>query len=647
MNNEEKPTQHQWQKTPLLLLLLPLVSYILLAYYLNLPLWNDPGAPSNSPMSGRTNYLLRITDYPVEKTKSIQYNASLLYRQDSACNWQPIDAAIRLTLQKDSLATTLRPGDIIVAKTTIQQPHAKNPDEFDYMNYLRLVGYSGTAFVAKDSWAQVGYKKPRGIRACAIFCRNYLYQRYRACGLTGAELGVVSALTLGYTEDLDPETRQTFTAAGAAHILAVSGMHTAIIFLVLWSLLTGFGHWNILYHERKRRLVTISIILFLLWFYGFLTGLTPSVLRSVLMISLYLYGKMRYFPSNTYNILFAAAFIELLFYPLHLFTASFLLSYFAVFAILYLQPRFTAFYTAKTNVGTWLWESLTVSFAAQIGTFPLTCYLFGQASNYFVITNIVVLLISYVVMLLAVPALVLQSIPVIGTACSWLLNQSTHLMIQSSQWIESLPYSLTRLQLTMPMFLLLCVAIITTCLFFRKERWYWLATSMACLILMLGSYTYTLHQESQPEELIVFAAPNQTTLLHRNGRNTTLFTNDSTAAMNTTETYRRKHYLAPPTLVHLPDSGAFSFTFAGQECLLIDNPILEDNTLKEEVTTDILLLGNIGRISAKRLLTLLDAKQIVALPTLSYYKTQTLQYLLPDSTLFHDCHEQAFTLLRD
>ncbi len=362
-----------FRKYPFFLFLLPLVGYIFVAYHLNWPIWNDV---QQSLADSTIYYRIEIVDYPVEKPKTIAFNANCV-PIDTINTVSHLSYQIKLYLQKDSAAQSLIPGDIIVARTKISTPHSKNPEEFDYGKYLRLVGFSGTAYVPTTDWIYVEHHYPKGIRAYATYCRNALYQRYRTLGLSGAELGVVSALTLGYTEDLDSDTRQIFTRAGAAHILAVSGMHTAIIFLVLWQLVTLFGYHNILYHERTKRAIIVTLIILALWFYGFITGLTPSVLRSVLMITIFLYGHSRYYPTNTYNALAAAAFIELVIYPLHLFTASFLLSYFAVISILYFSPRFLRLCSPKMRLTRWLWESIAVSFAAQIGTLPLTLYLFG------------------------------------------------------------------------------------------------------------------------------------------------------------------------------------------------------------------------------------------------------------------------------
>ena len=87
-----------------------------------------------------------------------------------------------------------------------------------------------------------------------------LYTRLQAAGLNGDELATVGALTLGYKEDLTPELRRLFAASGAAHVLAVSGLHTGIIYAFLVGLLTLGGRYRPL-HENKLARRTISLVI--------------------------------------------------------------------------------------------------------------------------------------------------------------------------------------------------------------------------------------------------------------------------------------------------------------------------------------------------------------------------------------------------
>ena len=101
-----------------------------------------------------------------------------------------------------------------------------------------------------------------------------LYQRLADAGLDGDELATVGALTLGYKQDLNKELKHHFQASGAAHVLAVSGLHTGIIYgLVLWLLTLG-GRFRPLHENRFGRWTISLIIMAVMWAYAWLTGMT-------------------------------------------------------------------------------------------------------------------------------------------------------------------------------------------------------------------------------------------------------------------------------------------------------------------------------------------------------------------------------------
>ncbi len=623
---------------PFVWLLVPLVAYILVAYYADLTLWNDPKASSNE----QSHYFrVLLTDFPAEKAKSVCCNAQLLHQYDSV-QWVPMDGQIKLYLQKDSLARGLQQGDILVVKTVLRQSAVRNPSDFDYAEYLRLTGFVATAYAPTTHWERVAHEEVRGFRARAVQCRHLLYQTFRRIGLRGDALAIVSALTLGYTEDLTASTRQSFNIAGAAHILAVSGMHTAIIYAVLWLFFTCFGLCPILYHQRRRRIMTTGVIIVALWFYAFIAGATPSILRSVIMLSIYAYGKCQYYPTNTYNILAAAACIELLVYPLHLFTASFLLSYAAVLAIVYLNSRWQMLYQPRTRVGKYLYELLTVSVAAQIGTLPFCLLFFGQTSNYFALTNLTILPLSYVIMALAVPALCLQAVPEVGVFFATLLARTTDFTLAAVQTIEHLPHSVSHLQTNIPLTLLFITAIVCACCYFRQYRMGYLLAFVLCVVSFVGVYAWQIQQISQQQRLVVFSSRPHTTILYQQGLHATLMTNDSVAAMQTTAAFRRYNHIHQVNVQLFPEGKPYSFAYKGKQFLILDSPILANQTLTAPVMSDVLLVGNIGRISIARLMPLLPATEILALPTLSAYKTRQLQaYTQVNEILFQNINKSA------
>ena len=259
-----------------------------------------------------------------------------------------------------------------------------------------------------------------------------LYHRLEAAGLKDDELATTGALTLGYKEDLNKDLRRHFQASGAAHVLAVSGLHTGIIYGLLWWLLTLGGRVRPM-HENKAARRTISMtIIGAMWGYAWLTGMTPSVVRAVLMVTMVEIGRIIYRKSLTVNTIAAAAFLILMVHPTDLWSVSFQLSFAATTAIVLLlnHTKTTSFFAGI----------ILVSIAAQIGTLPITMYYFGQVSTYFLLANILVLPLATGLVPCGLMTIALggSSIGLIMGKATWALAR---LMNLSSEWIESLPGS--------------------------------------------------------------------------------------------------------------------------------------------------------------------------------------------------------------
>lgn len=256
-----------------------------------------------------------------------------------------------------------------------------------------------------------------------------LVERYRSMGLTGDALGTVSALTLGYKGDLDRGVIQSFQRSGAAHVLAVSGLHTGLVYAMIVFLITLGKKIKPLYESTFWRALQSVLILLLLWGYAVLTGLSPSVVRSALMLTLVEIARFCARPPLTLNIVLFSAALILAFRPSDLFNVSFQLSYSAVISIVAFSPLFTQH----------RFDLVWVSMAAQLGTIPFTLYYFHQLSNYFLLTNLIVLPLATILVPLGLATLVLGTVPYLGTVLVWCLQKGTELMLIAVDWVQSLP----------------------------------------------------------------------------------------------------------------------------------------------------------------------------------------------------------------
>jgi len=170
--------------------------------------------------------------------------------------------------------------------------------------------------------------------------------------------------------------------AGAMHILCVSGLHVGIIYLVI-SFFLGF-----LNNTRFNNILKAILLLLTVWAYAIITGLSPSVQRASLMLSVFIIGNLLNRARDTYNTLAISALILLIIDPYLLFNVGFQLSYAAVIGIVtFHQPIYKLLYFKNTIIDK-IWSITVLSFAAQMATFPIATYYFHFFPPWFWLTNL-------------------------------------------------------------------------------------------------------------------------------------------------------------------------------------------------------------------------------------------------------------------
>ena len=453
---------HTW-----LLALIPLIAGILLCYYTNFP--------TNLLADTKVDYLdcdtilcLHLVSEGQARSKTIRYTATATD-----------GSQLLLYLQRDSLPMP-EIGDVLLVQTRVERGDTLGT--FDYGHYLRMQGIVGSAWAYRKNWQVIGHQDIDGLRSKAEKCQRWLHEQYKRLGLKEAEWGILSALTLGYREELDKDVQQSFSTAGAMHILAVSGLHTGIVWgMIVWLLTLG-GLLKPKYEQRVWQCSLSVITLVVLWIYAFITGLSPSVMRSALMVTFVEIGWLLRREVSSINSLAAAAVVILLINPLALWSVSFQLSFAAIMAILFVAQRMQERVVLHNPVGQYIGGLLIVSIAAQIGTLPLTLYYFGQTSNYFALTNLVVIPAAFILLVLGIGTLAMSWCVVgewLGEATQW----CTYGLRMFVEKIEGLPYSTTHIELSTLSMGFCYAAIICALMMMRSEkvRWWWLVGVVGCL----------------------------------------------------------------------------------------------------------------------------------------------------------------------
>ena len=246
--------------------------------------------------------------------------------------------------------------------------------------------------------------------------RNILLQRLETAGLSDNQYAVVAAMALGDKSSLTKDLKETYSMTGASHILALSGLHLGIIYALLSLLVVG----------RRWQMITQVAIILSIWAFVFLTGMSTSVVRSAIMLTVYALLAIGHRQKMSVNTLAFTAIVMLLVSPQALFDVGFQMSFMAVFSILLFTPLFyrpfSSEYLMTHRLVKWLWGMVAVSIAAQIGVAPLIAYYFGRFSCFFLLTNFIVIPAATLILYLSLTTLLIPSIGIALASIVGLLN---------------------------------------------------------------------------------------------------------------------------------------------------------------------------------------------------------------------------------
>lgn len=329
----------------------------------------------------------------------------------------------------------LKAGDVILFKGKLLSIlNSSNPAAFDAEKYWERKGVKYTCFLHPDELKIL--KQERRLKLWFAEQQKILASYFDA-ELEPREASIAKALVLGDKSNLEKEVKSTFTAAGAMHVLAVSGLHVGML---LFCLQLIFSKVKLL---RKKKLYFVVAIV-VLWFYALLTGASPSVLRATTMFSFLVIGKLRGYGFFSMETLLSTALLMLLIAPNYRTDVGFQLSFAAMFAIALFYERIKTVFYFKNNMLQKLWDGIAICFAAQIGTVPLCLYYFHQFPNYFLLTNILLLVLAFACMFSGLLFLLLYAIPILSWVGIFCMKWSFYLLAELMEFVANLPFALTQ-----------------------------------------------------------------------------------------------------------------------------------------------------------------------------------------------------------
>ena len=426
--------------------------------------------------------------------------------------WVNLEGCVQVYFQREARCRELKPGDCIRAfgELSLYEDPA-NPFEFDYAAYQRGMGVHHRLYLDSTAWVPAGICAGQGWEIMSKRLRHDLVEKFDRNIEGRDERAILCALLLGYRAELPEDVRMHFIRSGSMHILAVSGLHVGILYLIP-AFLIGRIRSSV-----AARLAATLLLLVLLWSYALLTGLSPSVVRAVTMCSIHRAAMLMGRRTGIVHVLSLTAFIMVLARPAIIFMTGFQLSFAAVAGIAGLHRPLFALLPVKGWLVRRAWQLVTVSLAAQLATAPLSIYYFHQFSPVSVLSSMAVIPLATVILFVGLAFIVLSTLGLYPL--SWMLEWLTAGLAWVTRLAGRIPGGFVEhINLLPVQVLLLYLALILVCLFLRCRRILLLQGLMVTAACLLGVSCIWEYRARSQVGFYVFAIPRETAISFIRGK---------------------------------------------------------------------------------------------------------------------------------
>jgi len=471
-----------------------------------------------------SDYIIATINEPLlEKNKSYKAEAVVdnILHNETVKNTA---GKIIIYFEKDSAnELSLKYGDkILISKKLQEIRNSGNPGAFNYQRYSAFRQIFHNVFLKKNDWLLLDGKNINPFNQFLFTARrNVLNILQKNMQGHDDQLAIAEALLIGYMQDLDKDLVQAYSNTGVVHIIAISGMHLALIYVMLVCI------FNKMPFIRKSKIIKVIFILSCLWLFSLLTGGAASILRSAVMFSCIVIGENFGRKTSIYNSLAASAFILLCYNPYFLWDVGFQLSYLAVLGIVIFQKPIYHLLYIKNKWVNKLWALVSVSLAAQIFTFPVCIYYFHQFPTLFLFTNIIMVPLSSLILFVEIFLIALAWMPFVGSLIGKLTWWLVWLMNKIILWFNDLPFALwDRISASVASTLILYAFIVCAGYWLLNKSKTALRLSLLLLLGFVILTGYTKWQTAIQQKLIVYNVPQHQSIDFING-NTYKFIGDS------------------------------------------------------------------------------------------------------------------------
>lgn len=401
--------------------------------------------------------------------------------------------------------------------TAVAAPH--NPGEFDYKSWLASQHIYYQTFITAKQFEQSASNQGNPLIAFALKLRENQLTYFRKMLKNDDAFAMASTLILGYRADLSQSTMDIYSRTGTIHVLSVSGMHVGLIYLILNFLLSFLSNSSAM---RKLKMATILLSL---WLYVLITGYSPSILRSAIMLTVFIVAKVSGKTINGYNTLAFAAFCMLLYEPYLIWDVGFQLSFIAVMGMIAVQPLSAHYLSHRNLIVKNLASGAIMSTAAQAATFPLSVYYFHQFPLYFLLSNLFIIIPSALILYIGMLALLFK-LDFLMPYFEMIIN----FMNAGLNYISKFPSaSVSGIWIDKTQLIMLSVSLLLLILSLQRKNKSILIISLIGFFILRLSLTYHNYCIANQQKTIIFKLRRNYATAFIHGRNAVMYTDLDTS----------------------------------------------------------------------------------------------------------------------
>ena len=507
-----------------------------------------------------------------------------------------------LNVKKDSLFQAFKVDDVLVAATPLQDLNAPlNPNQFDYKAYLKNQ-YIYHQIFADNSQLLTTRSNVHTVFGYAARLRTRINVQLKSHHFKPDELALLNALLLGQRQDISADILNSYSKAGAMHILAVSGLHVGIVLLLLNSL------FKPLEYLKHGKLLKIALIVIILWGFAVVAGLSASVTRAVTMFSIVAIGMNLKRPSNIFNTLAISMFFLLLFKPLFLFDVGFQMSYLAVIAIVSFQPLMVNLWRPTFMPFKNLWEIFTITMAAQLGVMPISLFYFHQFPGLFFLSNLVIIPVLGIILGMGIVVILMALLNILPFWLADLYGGMISIMNSFVRWVaRQEQFLFSDIPFTMLQVLTSYLLILALLYLFKKQKFKRLTLVMLSLLIFQSALIFE-KQKNQTEEIIVFHKSRFSLIGIKKNKTLSVSHNFDSLTSNR-DNVIRNYKIGNAITAIKKNSLENIYLFHNKKILIIDSLGIYKVT---DLNPDYIILRNSPRINLSRLLDSIKPQLIIA-----------------------------------